>query len=74
MGIEQTVAGFASRKGDISVYLLASGAEQEQLLEKLGKHKRGKSCLYIKRPADIDTKILQQLIICSVAEVKRQYG
>lgn len=71
---DMCVTGFAPRKGDISIYLLASGAEQEALLKRLGKHKMGKACLYVRRLADVDTKVLQQLIAGSVAEVKRRYG
>lgn len=68
------LTGFSSRKGDISVYLVASGAEQEQLLAKLGKHKMGKACLYIRRLSDVDTKVLVRLVAGSVAEVRRRYG
>lgn len=68
------VAGFSPRKGDISVYLTASPADQPQLLARLGRHKMGKSCLYIRRLADVDAKVLEQLIAGSVAEVKRLYG
>jgi hypothetical protein len=65
--------GFSSRKGDISVYLVASGANQEQLLSRLGKHRMGKSCLYIRRLDDVDSKVLKQLVADSVAEVRRRY-
>ena len=68
------LTGFSSRKGDISVYLVASGAEQEQLLAKLGKHKMGKACLYIRRLSDVDTRVLERLVARSVAEVRRRYG
>jgi hypothetical protein len=67
------VTGFSSRKGDISVYLVASGAEQEQLLALLGRHKMGKACLYIRKLADIDMAILERLVAGSVAEIKRRY-
>lgn len=66
--------GFSCRKNDLVVYLTASGADQDVLLKKLGKHKMGKSCLYIKRLSDIDIKVLKQLIVDSLAEVKRRYG
>ncbi len=66
--------GFSSRKGDISVYLVASGADQGQLLAKLGRHKMGKACLYIRRLSDVDAAVLQQLVAGSVAEVRRRYG
>jgi len=66
--------GFSSRKGDISVYLVASGANQDELLAKLGKHRMGKSCLYIKRLDLVNAGVLRQLVADSVAEVKRRYG
>ncbi len=68
------VTGFASRKGDISVYLSASGAEQEALLARLGRHKMGKACLYIRRLSDVDMGVFEQLIAGSVVEVKQRYG
>lgn len=68
------LTGFSSRKGDISVYLVASPDDQEELLAKLGKHKMGKSCLYLRKLSDIDLQILEQLVIGSVAEVKHRYG
>ena len=71
---ESCQTGFSSRKGDISVYLVASGPGQEVLLAQLGKHKMGKACLYIRRLSDIDVKVLEQLVSGSVAEVKRRYG
>ena len=66
--------GFSSRKGDISVYLAASGSNQEQLLARLGRHKMGKCCLYIRKLADVDIGVLEQLVAESVGEVKRRYG
>ncbi|MEO8002832.1 MAG: DUF1801 domain-containing protein [Arenimonas sp.] len=68
------LTGFSSRKGDISVYLAAGGVNQEQLLAKLGRHKMGKCCLYIRKLTDVDLKVLKQLIIESVAEMKLRYG
>jgi hypothetical protein len=50
--------------------LVASGAEQEQLLAKLGRHKMGKACLYIRRLRDVDAGILERLVAGSVAEVR----
>ena len=68
------VTGFSPRKGDISVYLTAASPEQDDLLARLGRHKMGKACLYIRRLADIDLAVLEQLITASVAEVRRRYG
>ena len=70
---EMCVAGFAIRGRELVVYLLAEGKEQEALRSKLGKHKMGKSCLYFKRLADLDTSILDQLVVNSVAELGRRY-
>lgn len=64
------VVGFSARKGDISVYGLDCSATNGALVEKLGKHKLGKSCLYVRRLADIDLKVLEQLVLAAVAARK----
>jgi len=66
---DMCLAGFSSRKADLTVYVITAG--QEALLKTLGKHKVSKACLYIKRLADVDVKVLRQLVVASVAEVKR---
>lgn len=70
---ESCLTGFAVRGKELVVYLVAETRDQQALLAKLGKHKMGKSCLYIKRLADLDAKVLEALIAGSVAEVKRRY-
>ena len=70
---DMCVAGFAVRGKDLVVYILAENSGQVELLAKLGKHRMGKSCLYFKRLADLDAKVLEALIAGSVAEVKRRY-
>jgi hypothetical protein len=70
---DSCLTGFSSRKGDITVYLVASFPGREELLAKLGKHKLGKGCLYIRRLSDVDPKVLEQLVIGTVAERKRHY-
>ena len=55
--------GFSPRKGNLTLYVLNNSEKQEPLLEKLGKHKRGKGCLYIKRLSDVDEKVLEKLIV-----------
>ena len=54
--------GFSPRKGNLSLYVLNGSPKQEDLLAKLGKHKTGKGCLYIKRLSDVDEKVLEKLI------------
>ena len=70
---EAALVGFAVRGRELVVYLLAESHKQVGLLAKLGKHKMGKSCLYFKRLADIDVKVLEALIAESVADVQRRY-
>ena len=67
------LAGFAVRGRELVLYLIAENPEQVQLLARLGKHRMTKSCLYFKRLADLDVKVLEALIAGSVAEVKRRY-
>jgi hypothetical protein len=70
---DSCLAGFASRKGDISIYVTAGFEGKAPLLVKLGKHKAGKVCLYVKRLADIDLEVLESLVEGSVAEMRRRY-
>lgn len=58
--------GFSPRKGKISIYFLSGFAKQSGLLEKLGKHQLGSGCLYIKRLADVDIKVLESLFKLSL--------
>jgi hypothetical protein len=69
---EMCLIGFASRKGDISIYGLGDFPAKEKLLAKLGKHTMGKGCLYVRRLDDVDTKVLEQLLVGSIAERKRR--
>jgi hypothetical protein len=70
---EWCVTGFAARKGDLSVYLMAEGARQQALLARLGRHRMGKACLSIRRLADVDAAVLEQLVADSVAQVRRRH-
>lgn len=68
------VAGFAPRGKEISVYLAAEAPWQPELLARLGRHRMGKACLYIRRLADVDIGVLEQLVAGSVAEIRQRYG
>lgn len=67
------LTGFAVRGRELVVYLMADTPEQVDRLAKLGRHRMGKSCLYFKRLADLDVRVLEKLIAGSVAEVGRRY-
>jgi hypothetical protein len=71
---DSCLVGFSSRKSDISIYGLVNFPGQDKLFSKLGKHKMGKGCLYVRKVNDIDSKILEQLVVGSVVERKRHYG
>jgi hypothetical protein len=66
--------GFASRKAAITVYLGLSVDESEDLLARLGPHKTGKGCIYIKRLADVDAAVLEQLVADAYSRIKRTFG
>ncbi|WP_242457397.1 DUF1801 domain-containing protein [Insulibacter thermoxylanivorax] len=65
--------GFSPRKAKISLYLMLSEDDREQLLSKLGKHTTGKACVYINKLDDIDLEVLKQLIQRSVAYLQELY-
>jgi hypothetical protein len=68
---EVCVTGFSPRSSAIVVYL-GPGIENETLMAKLGKHKRGKGCLYINKLDDVDRGILRKLIEYSIAELRKR--
>jgi hypothetical protein len=59
--------GFSPRKQNLTLYLASGLAGHEALLQQLGKHKTGQSCLYVKKLKDIDIGVLRQLIEAAVA-------
>jgi hypothetical protein len=71
---EMCAAGFAIRGRELVLYLAVDSPEQQALLSKLGKHKIGKSCLYLKRLADVDETVLASLIAGSIAVIEHRYG
>jgi hypothetical protein len=71
---DSCLVGFSSRKGDISLYLVADFPGKEELLQNLGKHKLGKGCLYINKLKDVDEKTLEKIILGSLAERRRNHS
>lgn len=67
------LTGFSPRKQALTVYIMPGFSSFKKLMEKLGKHKTGKSCLYIKRLSDIDEKVLEKLIDKSVRHMRKRY-
>jgi Domain of unknown function (DU1801) len=69
---DSCLVGFSSRKGDISLYGLHAAPDAERLLARLGKHKAGKGCVYVKRLADVDLEVLARLVASAAVEKKRK--
>jgi hypothetical protein len=67
------LVGFSSRARQISLYILAGFERYEEIMQRLGTYKTGKSCLYIKRLDDVDRDALRELIEESVQYMKRRY-
>ncbi len=66
------VTGFSPRKQNLTLYLMGGLDQHEALLKKLGKHKRGGGCLYIKKLEDVDVKILKELIAQAAQGLKQK--
>lgn len=64
--LDWMLCGFSPRKATLTLYLSCAIDEHAALLEKLGKYKTGKGCLYIKRLADTDETVLAKLIRASM--------
>ncbi len=67
------IAGFAPRKAALTVYIMPGFQPFKPLMQKLGKYKTGKGCLYIKRLTDVDTGVLEELVAESVRYMKEKY-
>jgi hypothetical protein len=67
------LTGFSPRKQNITLYAMMGGDEREEFLKKLGKHKAGKGCVYIKKLDDVDVKVLEKMLKRSVDYLRKLY-
>lgn len=65
--------GFSPRKAELVLYVLNGSPEQEAQLARLGKHRTGKGCLYIKKLADVDMAVLETLVRDQLASMDARY-
>lgn len=65
--------GFSPRKTALTLYVMPGYSDHGALLRKLGPHKKGKSCLYLKRLSDVDTDVLETLIQAGYDEMNERY-
>ena len=70
---DHMLTGFAPRKANMVVYIMPGFKPYQKLLDKLGKYKTGRSCLYIKRLSDVDEAVLEKLINESVTYMRKTY-
>lgn len=66
--------GFSPRKRDLTLYIMSGFSRYADLMARLGKHRTGKSCLYVKQLSDVDTGVLQELMNESVRAMRARYA
>lgn len=65
--------GFANRAQSISIYIMPGYQDFSDQLSRLGKHKIGKSCLYIKRLSDVDEDVLREMLVEGLRQMDEKY-
>lgn len=70
---DMLATGFSPRKASHSIYVMPGYADYGSILDRLGKHKMGKSCLYINKLADIDLQVLAELIETGLKDLSKKW-
>lgn len=70
---EFMMTGFSPRKANQVIYIMPGYTDHSAILDRIGKYKIGKSCLYINKLADIDLDVLRELIIAGFEDMKSTY-
>ena len=70
---EFMLTGFSPRKTNLVVYTMPGYAEMDERLAELGRHRLGKSCLYVNKLADVDVDVLEQIVAAGVAAMRKNY-
>lgn len=70
---DSPLAAFAVRGRELVVYIAPGFEGRDELLTKLGKHRTGNVCVYVRRLANVDLKVLESLVARSVADTQRRY-
>ncbi|MGJ8615688.1 MAG: DUF1801 domain-containing protein [Sulfitobacter sp.] len=61
--------GFAPRKAKLSIYIMPGYADFDDILARLGKHTKGKSCLYLNKLEDADIEVLAELVRAGIKDL-----
>lgn len=72
---DMLMTGFSPRKANLVFYIMPgySSDEMQDKLSRLGKHKLGKSCLYVNKLADIDMDVLEEIVVDGVDYMRENY-
>ncbi|NEN24387.1 DUF1801 domain-containing protein [Cryomorpha ignava] len=70
---EGPLVGFSPRKKEFSLYVFTGMAEHEHLVQNLGKFRKGKACIYIKKVEDIDLNVLKEVMSETISYLKLKY-
>ena len=70
---EFLMTGFSPRKANLVMYIMPGYTDHSTFLDRIGKYKIGKSCLYINKLADVDIDVLKELITAGFDEMKTKY-
>lgn len=70
---EYFLTGFSPRKSAMSIYIMPGYRDMSDKLARLGKHKTGKSCLYVNKLTDIDMEVLQEIVEDGVSYMRKNY-
>jgi len=68
------LTGFSPRKQSLTIYIMPGFDRFPEMMKKIGKHKTGKSCLYVKKLEDIDMEVLKNLIRASLDYMNEKYN
>lgn len=65
--------GFAPRKAEISIYIMPGYTDFSEILSRLGKHRKGKACLYLRHLSDADEAVLRELIRAGLNDLAKRW-
>ena len=65
--------GFSPRKANLVLYIMPGYQDYGEMLDRLGKHKLGKACLYINKLADVDLAVLREIIETGLTDLGKRY-
>lgn len=70
---EMCMTGFSPRKANLVLYILPGYADISDKLARLGKHKIGKSCLFINKLSDVDMAVLEEIVLFGLTDVRKRH-